>query len=81
MVYPDIAPDEYKKAILDFAMQRAKSMGLVLLSYRVGAGDKYDGVPESLGGIASHEYVDSGGGVRKDSKYKITGSSILYDPN
>ena len=73
-----------KEKIDELAIEKAKKMGIPLVSKEIGSGDPYNGKVEFLGGgLAPFIYSDAGDGdsVKDTSKsFEVTGAHVLFDP-
>lgn len=79
--YPDSLKPELQEALVEFAIERAQALDVMLVSYQ-GRPDSqtYEGTWTSLGSPTPWEYVDALSEVQEGS-YTIVGGSILYEPN
>ena len=66
-----------KEAIQAWAIEKAKKMGIPLVSKEVGEGKPYQGTVEFRGGFAPFVYSDASGGVLS-GPFKTKGCHILF---
>ena len=78
-VYSNVADKAVKNAIQTWAKEKAKKVGIPLVSKEVGKGEPYPGTVEFLGGFAPYVYSDASGGIFK-GPFKTRGCHILFTP-
>ena len=81
-IYPDPCPDEQLKALNQFAIQRARELGLDLYTENRGLPLQGDRVSlQSLGCSAPFEYEDAGGnGPPNGGVYTISSLKVFLSP-
>lgn len=86
-LYSNVKDDAMQQAINDLAKEKAKQMGICLVSNNIGAREKlsseelYNGTVEFLGGFAPFIYFDSSGAMKQgQEKVSVSHCFTLYDP-
>lgn len=77
-IYPHLAENELKEALLKDALEFAQELKLPLLSRWVRTGIPYPNDIHSLSGKAPFEYVDALGGITNGT-FVISGAHVLSD--
>jgi hypothetical protein len=72
--------DSADKAINQWAVDKAKEMGVFLVSKEIGEGKHYEGKVSHLGGLAPYLYSDASGGVQ-EGPFEIVDCHVLYNPS
>lgn len=78
-LYSNVQDYSFKEAINKWAVEKAKAMGVPLVSSEVGEGTPYTGNVKFLGGRAPFMYSDASGGVMR-GPFETKGTHLLYEP-
>ncbi|MEX1013263.1 MAG: hypothetical protein WDZ27_06175, partial [Waddliaceae bacterium] len=78
--YPGNMSAENRDMIIQGAIEKAKQLGVPLLSSQMGRGEGYRGVIQSTGSYAPYEYADAGAGVT-EGVWSVRDSYILWKPD
>ena len=77
-IYGGISSEE-RTTLIAFAKDRARNLGLPLLTKEQGSSD-YGKQLISYGGSAPWGYADAGFGVCRDGKFTVENAQMLFDP-
>lgn len=79
-IYSNVHDEAVKKAIIDWAIAKAATMGLTLVSPSLGSGEPYEHPLSFKGGCSPYVYSDAACGVREGA-FTISNIPILYSPH
>lgn len=79
-LYSNVDDSATEERVYNLAKEKAKAMGLCLVSQDIRTEVPYNGTVTFLGGFAPFVYSDAGGGMQS-GPFTVEDCYVLYDPN